>query len=64
MTLALDCRCGHLGRRHFMRSHAGRSGACMDLGCHCTGFGLAVPVPAREHDPLQARPITPPRTQI
>ena len=64
MTLAVDCRCGHPGRRHFMRKHGDRSGACMDKGCHCRSFGLPVAAPTVAHDPMRQRPITPPRRQV
>lgn len=63
MATGPDCRCGHPGRRHFIRHHLGRSGACMDKGCHCAAFGMPEPE-APKNDPTRPRPVTPPRRQF
>ena len=55
------CRCGHIAQAHYMKGNLARTGACQDRACGCRAFAAGTPATAAPHDPMAARPITPPR---
>ena len=59
---AQGCRCGHTAQGHYRKGSLARTGACREAACGCRAFAAGSKAPPEApHDPMAARPVTPPR---